>query len=201
MDPLKQLVVNFAKLPGIGERTALRLSFALLKDRALMFALAKNLEEVAHKIRDCSVCCNVTAREQKCEICSQGNRDATTICVVSTVQDLMAIESTAEYRGSYHVLHGNLSPLDGIGPDKIRFKELLARLANSEVPVKEIIIATPSSVEGEATAIFLQGQLNGNAIHVSRIASGVPVGGELQFADRLTLSRSIFQRRRCARLD
>lgn len=194
MDPLKQLVFNFAKLPGIGERTALRLTFSLLKNRALIYALAENLHNVADKIRDCARCCSYTANEELCSICNQSNRDQSIICVVSTVQDLMAIESTADYRGSYHVLQGNLSPLDGIGPDELKIKQLMTRLCSGH-QVKEIIIATPPSIEGEATALFLQEQLNKYSLIISRIASGVPVGGELQFADRLTLSRALSLRR------
>jgi len=195
MDPLKLLIAHFAKLPGIGERTALRLTFALLKDRGLMYTLAANLHDVANKVRDCSICCSFTAQESICALCDERNRDRSVVCVVSTVQDLMAIESTGDFRGSYHVLQGNLSPLEGIGPAELKMKELFTRVANIEPKIEEIIIATPPSVEGEATALFIQNHLESNNLRISRIASGVPVGGELQFADRLTLSRALSLRR------
>ena len=196
MDPIKQLVEHFSKLPGIGERTALRLVLHLLdKERSSIFALAASLNEVGRKVKECSLCCTLTAQEEFCVICSAKSRDDSLLCVVSTVQDLMAIEATREFYGLYHVLHGTLSPLEGKGPAQLRVDKLLARLRSTTNNVKEIIVATPPSVEGEATALYLCEQIRDFQLLITRIASGVPVGGELQFSDRLTLSRAMSLRR------
>ncbi len=195
-DPVRTLTGQLARLPGIGERTARRLVYHLLKsDRELMHALAEALVDVAERVHECPRCCAVTAGDGECSLCGDGRREKQLLCVVASIQDQAAIESTGEYRGRYHVLHGTLAPLDGVGPDELRVKELLARLAGSDKEVGEVILATPPTVDGEATALYLARQLSPIGISVSRIASGVPVGGELQFADRLTLSRALSLRR------
>ncbi|MEM7589247.1 MAG: recombination mediator RecR [Myxococcota bacterium] len=197
-EPIRRLLDQFCKLPGVGERTALRLVLHLFNDsRESIEEFAACLQEVAHCVRECQTCCSLTVQESQCKICNSPSREQTTICVVANVQDLMAIESTGEFRGLYHVLHGNLSPMDGIGPQQLRIQPLLQRLTK-DPPAKEVILATPSNVEGEATALYLIQQLQPYDIRVTRIASGVPVGGELQFADRLTLSRSLASRQTTA---
>lgn len=137
----------------------------------------------------------VTTQDAQCVICSSQTRDASIICMVATIQDLMAIEATNDFRGHYHVLHGVLSPMDGVGPRDLRLDSFVQRMKSSDHPVKELIIATPPTVEGEATALYIADQVKAYALKLTRIASGVPVGGDLQFADRLTLSRSIATRR------
>lgn len=195
-DPVRTLTSQLARLPGIGERTARRLVYFLLKsDRELMRSLAEALLDVAERVHECPRCCAVTASDGECYVCSDNRRESALLCVVSTLQDQAAIEATGEYRGRYHVLHGTLSPLDGVGPDDLRVKELLTRLSGQDRDVNEVILATPPTVDGEATALYLARQLGPTGIAVSRIASGVPVGGELQFADRLTLSRALSLRR------
>ena len=195
-DPIRTLTGQLARLPGIGERTARRLVYHLLKtDRELMRALAASLVDVAERVHECPRCCLVTAREGECEVCSDERRDARLLCVVATVQDEAAVEATGEFRGRYHVLHGTLSPLDGIGPEELRVRPLLERLSGADRGVEEIILATPPTVDGEATALYLSRQLEPLSVKVSRIASGIPVGGELQFTDRLTLAHALQERR------
>lgn len=195
-DPVRTLTSQLARLPGIGERTARRLVYHLLKsDRELMRSLAESLIDVAERVHECPRCCAITASHGQCYVCQDNRRESTLLCVVASLQDQAAIEATGEYRGRYHVLHGTLAPLEGIGPDELRVKELLARLAGEDRDVNEVILATPPTVDGEATALYLARQLSPIGVAVSRIASGVPVGGELQFADRLTLSRAISLRR------
>lgn len=195
-DPIRTLVSQLSRLPGIGERTATRLVHHLLRqDRELMRALASALVDVAERVHECPRCCLLCATEGQCAICSDPRRDDTVLCVVATIQDEAAIEATGEMRGRYHILHGTLSPLEGIGPDELRIRVLFERLSSTDEAVEEIIIATPPSVDGEATALYLSRLLQPLGLRVSRIASGVPVGGDLQFADRLTLSRALSQRR------
>lgn len=195
-DPIRTLTGLLARLPGIGERTARRLVFHLLRsDRQLMMALAEAMVDVAERVHECPRCCNLTAGEGACDLCRDHKRDITSLCVVATIQDQAAVEATGEFRGRYHVLHGTLAPLDGTGPDDLRVRELLARLSGEDSGVEEVILATPPTVDGEATALYLAKQLGPVGIKVSRIASGVPVGGDLQFADRLTLSRALSLRR------
>lgn len=195
-DPVRTLVGQLARLPGIGERTARRLVYHLLKsERELMRSLADALVEVAERVHECPRCSTITAAERECGVCADPRRDPALLCVVSTLQDQAAIEATGEFRGRYHVLHGTLAPLEGIGPDELRVKELLTRLQGADKDVSEVILATPPTVDGEATALYLARQLGPSGIAVSRIASGIPVGGELQFADRLTLSRALSLRR------
>jgi len=196
-DPIKNLVDHFSKLPGIGERTALRLVLHLIgQKKEELIGLSEALLNVADKIKECDVCAMLTAEKEFCRICLSPVRDKSLLCVVSSIQDLMAIESTGEYRGQFHVLHGVLAPMEGIGPKDLRIKGLKERLQADANFIREIIVATPPTIEGEATGLFLSEELkNIKGLSVSRIASGVPVGGDLHFADKLTLSRSIALRR------
>jgi recombination protein RecR len=189
-DPIARLQALLARLPGIGERTAQRLAFHIL-DAAPEYArdLAGALRDVGEKVKLCTTCCNLTEADP-CSFCSDPRRDAKTLCVVESVPDLLAIERTHEYRGRYHVLHGALSPLEGIGPDRLKIKELLKRL-----PVDEVIIATDPDVEGEATALYLARLLRPLGARVTRIAQGVPMGGDLEYADQATLARAMAARR------
>lgn len=187
--PLQKLIEQFEKLPGIGAKTAQRLAYFVLnlpKTEAEEFA--KAIIDAQEKIRYCSVCCNISDRE-KCPVCMNTNRDHTLICVVETPRDAMAMENTKEYKGTYHVLHGAISPLNGVGPDQLRIKELLTRLNNEEI--REVIMATNPTVEGEATAMYLTRLLKPLGIKVTRLAYGIPVGGDLEYADEITLARAL----------
>jgi recombination protein RecR len=192
-DPISRLIRELAKLPGIGEKTASRLAFHILRapgDYAR--DLAQALVEVKDKIRLCSTCMNLTEQDP-CALCSDARRDPSLVAVVATPPDLYAIERTGGFRGRYHVLHGVLSPLEGIGPDDLRIKELLTRVGRGEV--KEIIVATSPNVEGEATALYLAKVLRPLGVRVTRIASGLAVGGELEYADGVTITRALEARR------
>jgi recombination protein RecR len=199
--PIARLVQQLGKLPGIGEKTAARLAFHILRaspeDAA---ALAAAIAEVKQKIRFCSVCCDLTEADP-CAVCRDARRDAGIVCVVAQPQDVVAIERTGGYRGRYHVLHGVLSPLDGIGPDDLRVTELIARCGasadgpNADQAIREAILATSPSVEGEATAVYLAKLLRPLGVRATRIATGVPMGGELEYADQVTLARAIDGRR------
>jgi recombination protein RecR len=198
--PIARLVQQLGKLPGIGEKTAARLAFHILRASAEdAAALAAAIAEVRQKIRFCSICCDLTEADP-CAICRDQRRDGSVVCVVAQPQDLVAIERAGGYRGRYHVLHGLLSPLDGVGPDDLRVTELLRRCggtrseAATEV-VTEVIMATSPSVEGEATAVYLAKLLRPLGVRPSRIATGVPMGGELEYADQVTLARAIDGRR------
>jgi recombination protein RecR len=196
-DPITQLINAFSRLPGIGERTATRLAFHVLNEPAdLAEELARALIEVKERVGMCKQCCNLTEGDL-CGICLDERRDRSTVCVVERTPDLRAIENTGDYRGLFHVLHGVISPLDGIGPDDVRIRELLVRLqvADDDKAIAEVIVATSPSVDGEATALYLQRLLKPLGVRVSRIASGVPIGSELEYTDRVTLSRAIAQRR------
>ena len=187
-DPLEELVSLLARLPGIGERTATRLAFHILAgDRAYAVALGDSLRQLHERIGRCAQCGNFTS-ESRCRICTDPQRDGSTVCVVARVQDLVAIERSASFRGRYHVLHGLLAPLDGVGPDKLPLNDLVDRLEPEGI--REVVVATPLSVEGEATALYVSQVLGKNDVRVSRIASGVPHGGELEFTDQVTLSRA-----------
>jgi recombination protein RecR len=189
-DPVQRLAGELARLPGIGEKTAMRLAFHLVRAPAdQVHALAQALVELVEKTRLCSSCANVTD-EDPCALCSDARRDAETICVVATPSDLIALERGGHYRGRYHVLHGLLSPLDGIGPDDLRIADLMRRLAD----VKEVIVATSPSVEGEATAMYLARLIKPLGIAVTRIATGLPVGGEIEYSDQATLARALAHR-------
>ena len=193
--PIARLVQQLAKLPGIGEKTAARLAFHILRaapeDAA---ALAAAIIDVKQKIRFCGVCCDLTEADP-CAVCADARRDAGLVCVVTQPQDVVAVERTGGYRGRYHVLHGLLSPLDGIGPEDLRVSELVRRCADAAAPITEVILATSSTVEGEATAVYLAKLLRPLGVRASRIATGVPIGGELEYADQLTLVRAIDGRR------
>ena len=187
--PLNELVNQFSRLPGIGKKTAQRLAFSILEqppERAKKFAEA--LIEAREKIHFCKVCQAFTDRDV-CTICDDSRRDRSVICVVEEPSDVMAFENTLEYKGLYHVLHGVISPLDGIGPDSIRIKELMERLSSGEVT--EIIMATNPTVEGEATASYISRLVKPMGIKVSRLAYGIPVGGDLEYADQYTLARAL----------
>jgi recombination protein RecR len=191
--PIARLVVELAKLPGVGEKTAARLAFHILRAPVEDAArLASAITDLRSKIKLCTVCWDFTEAEP-CEICRDARRDADLVCVVAQPQDVVAIERTGGYRGRYHVLHGVLSPLDGVGPDDLRVAELVRRCGGGDV--REVIVATNPSVEGETTAIYLAKLLRPLGVRCSRIATGVPMGGELEYADRLTLSRAIDGRR------
>ncbi len=177
-----------SKLPGIGRKTAQRLVFFLLKvPRPEVEALAAALVALKEKVRHCSRCFNITETDP-CSICANSQRDGRTICVVEEANDVLAIEKTGEYRGLYHVLGGALSPLDGIGPENLKVRELMLRLQNG---VAEIILATNPTAEGEATAIYLANLIRPLGPRLSRIARGIPVGGDLEYADEITLTRAL----------
>ncbi len=187
--PLEELVNQFARLPGIGRKTARRLAYSIIEqpqERAKQFADA--LINAKEKIRFCSVCQNFTDKEV-CHICSSEKRDRSTVCVVEDPRDVAAFERTREYNGLYHVLHGVISPLDNIGPDKLKIKELIARLSSGEI--KEIIMATNPTVEGEATSGYISKLVKPLGIKVSRLAYGIPVGADLEYADEYTLARAL----------
>ena len=191
--PIARLIQQLAKLPGVGEKTAARLAFHILRaapeDAA---ALASAIAEVRQKIRFCSVCCDLTEADP-CGICRDARREAGLVCVVAQPQDVIAIERAGGFRGRYHVLHGLLSPLDGVGPDDLRVAELVRRC--SDGTIREAILATSPSVEGEATAVYLAKLLRPLGVRATRIATGVPMGGELEYADQATLARAIDGRR------
>lgn len=190
--PLERLIEQFAKLPGIGRKGATRLAYQVLAmNRAQALEFAQAIEQAHTKIHRCRVCQNFTENEV-CSICADENRDKSTICVVETPRDVTAFERTREYRGLYHVLHGLISPMDGIGAEHLTVKELLARLTESEV--KELIMATNPTVEGEATAMYLARLVKPFGIKVTRLAYGLPVGGNLEYADEVTLGRSLANR-------
>ena len=189
-DPVQRLAGELARLPGIGEKTATRLAFHLVRaDEQQVRALAQALVELVEKTRLCSQCMNVTDSDP-CAMCGDARRDPETICVVATPADLIALERGGHYKGRYHVLHGLLSPLDGIGPDDLRVAELMRRLAD----VKEVIVATSPSVEGEATAMYLARLIKPLGVSVTRIATGLPVGGEIEYSDQATLARALAHR-------
>lgn len=192
--PIARLVRELARLPGIGEKTATRLAFHILRaPEGYARDLAAAILEVKERIRLCSVCMNLTESDP-CSMCTDPRREAALVCVVAHPTDLLAVERTGGFRGRYHVLHGVLSPLDGIGPDDLRLRELLARVGGAD-GLREVIVATSPNVEGEATALYLAKVLKPLGIRVSRIAQGVPIGGEIEFADGVTLSRAIEGRR------
>ncbi len=187
--PLTRLIEHFEQLPGIGKKSAQRLAFYILSRTDEEIAdFADSLVDAKQKIRYCNCCKNITDSDV-CDICADSTRDASTICVVENARDVLAIERTGEYRGKYHVLHGLISPMDGIGPDSLYIKELLLR--TGEADVKEVIMATNPTVEGEATALYISKLLKPLGIKVTRLAYGIPVGGHLEYADEVTLFRAI----------
>lgn len=192
-DPIAELVLLLGRLPGIGERTATRLAFHVLdEDAAYAEALARAVGTLHARVRRCRRCGNYDAAEV-CTICEDPRRDDALVCVVARVQDLVAVERSGMFRGRYHVLHGLLAPLDGVGPEGLSVEPLVRRVDAGAV--REVIVATPLSVEGEATALYLSRVLEGKPVRVSRIASGVPHGGELEFTDQVTLGRAFEGRR------
>ena len=187
--PLVKLIEQFERLPGIGKKSAQRLAFYVLdmpKDKAAAFANA--ILDAHEKIRRCAVCQNLTDQEV-CPICSEDGRDGAVICVVEDPQDILAFERTKEYHGLYHVLHGLISPMDGVGPEQLYIKELLARVQKGGL--EEVIMATDPTVEGEATATYLARLLKPMGLRVTRLAYGIPVGGNLEYADEVTLYRAL----------
>ncbi len=187
--PLDRLADQFERIPGVGRKSAQRMAFYVLgltDEQAGEFADA--LLDAKKKVHCCSVCQNLTDGET-CPVCSDEKRDHSVICVVEDAQDVMAFERTREYNGVYHVLHGVISPLDGIGPEQLRVRELMARLADDGV--KEVIMATNPTVDGEATAAYLSRQIKPLGVKVTRLAYGIPVGGTLEYADDVTLSRAL----------
>lgn len=191
--PLNRLVDVLMRLPGVGAKTAQRLAFYLLKaSREEAMKLAEAIVEVKEKIRVCERCYNI-AEAAQCVICQDPTRDGSVVCVVEEANDLMAIERTGTFKGQYHVLQGSLSPIEGRGPDQITAKELLGRLGSGEV--KEVILATNPNVEGEATALYLARLIGPLDVRVTRIAHGLPVGGDLEYADEVTLGRALDGRR------
>ena len=191
--PLQKLIEQFERMPGIGRKTAQRIAFYILGlPENESNEIANAITDACRRIHKCSVCSNLT-EDEVCPICRNLKRDHSVICVVEDTQSLMAIEKTKEYSGTYHVLHGAISPLDGIGPEQLTIKELIARLSDEEL--KEIIIATDSDIEGEATAMYLSKLIKPFNLNISRIAFGLPVGTDIQYADEVTLSRAIEGRR------
>jgi recombination protein RecR len=197
--PVARLIEEFSKLPGVGQKTAQRLTYHMLRTpadeaRGLAAALVAVKEQVAY----CTVCCHITETGvDPCAICSDPRRDASRICVVEEPLDVLAIERTGEFHGRYHVLHGAISPIDGIGPDRIRARELVARAQAGGID--EVILATNPNLEGEATAMYLADLLAGHVASITRIARGLPVGGDLEYADDVTLIRSLQGRRQVER--
>lgn len=187
--PLGRLINELSKLPGIGGKTAQRLAFHILSmEDSDAFALADAIKDAKTKMRYCSVCGNLTDTDP-CSICADSTRDVSTICVVENPRDVAAMEKIKEYRGYYHVLHGAISPMDGIGPDDINLKSLIERLRDDRV--KELIIATNPNIEGEATAMYIARLIKPTGIKVTRIAHGIPVGGDLEYADEVTLLKAM----------
>ena len=191
--PVQDLIDELAKLPGIGRKTAQRLAFHLLKiDAAAAKKLASSIVVMKDTVRFCPKCFNFAA-EDLCEYCSDPRRDDAVVCVVEEAPDIVSIEKTGEFRGRYHVLGGAISPIDGIGPDDLHLQELLGRISTDGV--REVIVATNPNVEGEATAMYLARLLVPVGVKVTRIASGLPVGGDLEYADEVTLGRALQGRR------
>ncbi|TVY10849.1 recombination mediator RecR [Paenibacillus cremeus] len=192
-EPLAKLIDSFSRLPGIGPKTAGRLAFHVLRmkeDDVIDFA--KALVNVKRNLHYCSICCNITDTDP-CRICQDKSRDGSIICVVQEPKDLVAMERTKEFNGYYHVLHGAISPMEGIGPDEIRIADLLKRLGDDKV--QELILATNPNIEGEATAMYLSRLVRSFGLKVTRIAHGLPVGGDLEYADEVTLTKALEGRR------
>lgn len=190
--PITKLIEEFAKLPGIGRKTAQRLAFYVIDMKGNeVVELAKAIVNAKKLTKHCKTCGNITDGDI-CNICGNFKRDISTICVVEDVRDIAAMERTKEYKGVYHVLHGTISPLDGIGPDDINIKNLISRLNED---VAEVILATNPTIEGEATAVYISRLIRPLGIKVTRIAHGIPVGGDIEYADELTLMRAMEGRR------
>jgi recombination protein RecR len=192
-EPISKLIDAFSRLPGVGPKTAGRLAFHVIRMKEEdVVDFAKALVNVKRNLHYCSVCCNITDVDP-CRICQDKTRDASVICVVQEPKDLVAMERTKEFNGYYHVLHGAISPIEGIGPDQIHIAELLKRLGDEKVV--ELILATNPNIEGEATAMYLSRLVKNFGLKVTRIAHGLPVGGDLEYADEVTLSKALEGRR------
>lgn len=190
---ITRLIEEFSKLPGVGKKTAQRLAFHVVNMNVNeVEALAKAIIDAKREIKYCSICCNITDTDP-CSMCSNKNRDSSVICVVEDPRDVAAMERTREFKGQYHVLNGVISPMDGIGPEMLKIKELIQRLSNQDV--KEIIMATNPTIEGEATAMYIARLVKPMGIKVTRIAHGLPVGGDLEYADEVTISKALEGRR------
>ena len=191
--PIAKLIEELSKLPGVGSKTAQRLAFHLIDMQiGEVENLAGAIVNAKRQIKYCTVCCNITDSDL-CSICESHKRDSAMICVVEDSRDVVAMEKTKEFKGLYHVLHGAISPMEGIGPDNIRIKELLKRISDTEI--KEIILATNPNIEGEATAMYISRLVKPLGIKVTRIAHGIPVGGDLEYADEVTLMKALEGRR------
>ncbi len=193
IEPLQRLIEQFRRIPGVGGKSAVRMAFSVLalgEEEADAFADA--IRDAKHKIRPCSVCGNITVGEL-CPVCADPERDRSLVCVVEQARDILAFERVREYRGLYHVLGGVLSPMNGITPDSLRIKELLERVKSGEI--REIIVATDPDVEGEATAMYLARILSSQDVKITRLAYGIPVGGNLEYTDEVTLNRALEGRR------
>ena len=192
-EPINRLIEEFSKLPGVGRKTAQRLAFHVVNMNTNdVESLSNAILDAKREIKYCSICCNITDKDP-CSMCSNKNRDSQVICVVEDPRDVAAMERTKEFKGQYHVLNGVISPMDGIGPDMIKIRELITRLANQDV--KEIIMATNPTIEGEATAMYIARLVKPMGIKVTRIAHGLPVGGDLEYADEVTVSKASEGRR------
>lgn len=192
-EPIDRLINEFSKLPGVGRKTAQRLAFHVINmNENDVKGLAKALVDVKQEIKYCSVCCNISDSDV-CPICSNSHRDASTICVVEDPRDVAAMDRTKDYNGKYHVLNGVISPLDGVGPEMLNIKELISRLGDGQV--KELIMATNPTIEGEATAMYISRLVKPMGVKVTRIAHGLPVGGDLEYADDVTISKALEGRR------
>jgi recombination protein RecR len=189
--PVERLIEAFARLPGIGPKTASRLTYFLLRaPEGESLELAEALREMRTQTRFCSLCFNITSNDaDPCLICSDAGRDSSKICLVEEPLDVLALERTGEYSGRYHVLHGALSPIDGIGPDDLRIAELMGRLQDGAI--QELIIATNPTLEGEATAMYIKQSMEGSEVRITRLARGLPSGGDLEYADITTLSQAL----------
>jgi recombination protein RecR len=190
---IQDLIDELGRLPGVGPKSAQRIAFHIIQsDRVDVSRLAEILKTVKERVKFCTICGNIT-EEELCKICRDPRRDNTSICVVEESKDVIAIEKTREFKGKYHVLGGAISPIDGIGPENLRIRELMQRLAETEIA--EVIIATDPNLEGEATATYLTRLIKPLGVKVSRLASGLPVGGDLEYADEVTLGRAFEGRR------
>lgn len=193
-EPILGLIDAFSKLPGVGEKSATRLAFHILRaPRDYAERLAKSIIDTKNKVTLCLICYSFTS-ENLCDICKDEERDKTIICVVERPVDMIAVEKSAEFSGKYHVLHGAISPIEGIGPEDLRIKELISRLRDGTV--KEVIIATNTSVEGEVTALYLAKLIKPFGVNATRIAHGIPVGGDIEYIDEITLGKALRDRKR-----
>ena len=192
-ESLSKLIEMFKKMPGIGHKSAVRLAFNIIEmSKEETDEIIETIKNAKSKITYCSVCQNLTENDP-CDICSNSKRDNTTICVMETPKDVIALEKTREYYGMYHVLHGAISPMDGVGPEDLKIKELILRVGSGDI--KEIILANNPSIEGEATAMYLSKLLKPIGVKVTRIAFGLPVGGDLEYADEVTITKALEGRR------